>query len=290
MKTFVSHSGCSTLLSGKGSLHCWRRALLSSYGTTSRQIGRTWIPTTTASICGWETVSYIHMFFLNRRIPLRQVDRALYFLWNESPRDGDWIANWIVHFCLVLVAPVQVERMCFSPSLVFSFGRKYKARSSWRRAAYAYSKRTYAQCRHLQSRTASLHKSKLGQPFATVEIYPTSRSLLQYQSGYPTFGFWCINNASVSPILTNYVHCPLCLVPTLIKWDILLRAVNLMVVVHIQHYLSIHFKSPDLLAFERRQENLLSRLQHLQGSVQTLRESVGLADSSTHQRNHVSEY
>jgi len=40
-------------------------------------------------------------------------------------------------------------------------------------------------------------------------------------------------------------------------------------------------ESADIPAFERRQEALLGRLQHLQGSVQKLRESVGLADSST---------
>ena len=49
------------------------------------------------------------------------------------------------------------------------------------------------------------------------------------------------------------------------------------------------FKSADIPAFERRQEALLGRLQHLQGSVQKLRESVGLADSSTREvSNHVS--
>ena len=49
------------------------------------------------------------------------------------------------------------------------------------------------------------------------------------------------------------------------------------------------FKSADIPAFERRQEALLGRLQHLQGSVQKLRESVGLADSSTREVSfHVS--
>ena len=56
------------------------------------------------------------------------------------------------------------------------------------------------------------------------------------------------------------------------------------------HKCSIEFfKSADIPAFERRQEALLGRLQHLQGSVQKLRESVGLADSSTREvSNHVS--
>ena len=57
-----------------------------------------------------------------------------------------------------------------------------------------------------------------------------------------------------------------------------------MVIDLVIEYLSAFFlflKSSDLLAFERRQEALLDRLQHLQGSVQKLRETVGLADSST---------
>ena len=57
-----------------------------------------------------------------------------------------------------------------------------------------------------------------------------------------------------------------------------------MVIDLVIEYLSAFFlflKSSDLLAFERRQEALLDRLQHLQGSVQNLRESVGLAHSST---------
>lgn len=45
-------------------------------------------------------------------------------------------------------------------------------------------------------------------------------------------------------------------------------------------------ESSDLLAFERRQEALLGRLQHLQGSVRKLRESVGLADSTTKKGNY----